>query len=232
VKEVRIPRLLPEAEAFPEGQNGQTPRPDRTQTRQAGTARDGDNDVDEAHRSWYRCRVAPPDVLDLKNQVAVAFVESIFRRAGYSLTVFRSHEIPPHLGREDLPDFIAVPPITREQLGPRPVKVRYRRHLGQYLTVEAQRGVRSFLALAKQHWPGLVVVFVADEPEPGHSCFRVLDLATWSPADAPALVDLFVHPSLNIYQLNVEEHEALARRILALLSMRRAHSAEESTGYA
>ncbi len=58
----------------------------------------------------------------------------------------------------------------------------------------------------------------------------MLDLATWSQADAPALVDLSAHPSLNIYQLNVEEHEALARRILALLSMRRAHSAEESTG--
>jgi hypothetical protein len=129
-----------------------------------------------------------------------------------------------------MPDFIAVPPITREQLGPRPVKVRYRRQVGQYLTVEGRRGVRSFFALAKQHWPGLVVVFVSDEPEPGLSCFRVLDLATWSPGGAPALVDLSVHPSLNIYQLNVEEHEALARRIMGLLSMRRAPSAEERTG--
>jgi hypothetical protein len=58
----------------------------------------------------------------------------------------------------------------------------------------------------------------------------VLDLATWSPGGAPALVDLSVHPSLNIYQLNVEEHEALARRIMGLLSMRRAPSAEERTG--
>jgi hypothetical protein len=100
----------------------------------------------------------------------------------------------------------------------------------QYLTVDARRGARSFLALAKQHWPGLVVVFVADEPEPGRSCSRVLDLATWSQADAPALVDLSAHPSLNIYQVNVEEHEALARRILGLLSMRRAHWAEEGAG--
>jgi hypothetical protein len=110
------------------------------------------------------------------------------------------------------------------------VKVRYRRQVGQYLTVEGRRGVRSFFALAKQHWPGLVVVFVSDEPEPGLSCFRVLDLATWSPRGEPALVGLSVHPSLNIYQLNVEEHEALARRILGLLSMRRAPSAEERTG--
>jgi hypothetical protein len=75
-----------------------------------------------------------------------------------------------------------------------------------------------------------VVVFVADEPEPGRSCLRVLDLATWSQSDAPALVDLSAHLSLNIYQLNVEDHEALARRILALLSIRRVQSAEESIG--
>jgi hypothetical protein len=174
--------------------------------------------------------MTPPDLLDLKSQVAVALVESIFRRAGYRPTVIPSHGIPPHLGREDMPDFMAVPPVTREELGSRPVKVRYRRHVGQYLTVETRRGARSFFALAKQHWPGLVVIFVADEPEPGRSCFRVLDLATWNPSDAPTLVDLSAHPSLNIYQLNVEEHEALARRILALLSMRRVHSVEESTG--
>jgi hypothetical protein len=174
--------------------------------------------------------MTPPDFLDLKNQVAVALVESIFRRAGYSLTVFPNSAIPPHLGREDIPDFMAVSPILREEIRSRLVKVRHRRHIGQYLTVEARRGPRSFFALAKQHWPGLVVVFVADEPEPGHSCFRVLDLATWNRADTPALVDLAAHPSLNIYQLNVEEHETLARRILALLSTRYAHSAEESTG--
>src|SRR5262245_51403934 len=137
----------------------------------------------------------PRGFLDLKTQVAVAFVESIFRRAGYSLTVFPvHHDIPPHLGRDDIPDFRAVP-VARKEIAPRPVKIRYRQHVGQYLTVEAQRGARSFFALAKQHWPGLVVVFVTDEPEPGRSCFQVLDLATWSQGDAPTLVDLSAHPS-------------------------------------
>jgi len=174
--------------------------------------------------------MTPPDFLELKGDVAVAIVESIFRRAGYSLTVAPDHPIPPHLGREDLPDFGVVPPATREGAGSRLVKVRYRRHVNQYLTVEARRGPRSFFTLAKQYWPGLVVVLVADEPEPGHSCFRVLDLATWSSADAPALVDLWAHPSLSIYQLNVEEHEALARRILALFSMRRRVRPEKVPG--
>jgi hypothetical protein len=166
--------------------------------------------------------MTPPDFLDLKGQVAVALVESIFRRAGYRLLGAPDHPIPPHLGREDLPDFQAVPLATREGVGSRLVKVRYRRHVDQYLTVEARRGPRSFFALAKQHWPDLVVIFVADEPEPHHSCFRVLDLATWSPTEAPELVELSAHPSLNIYLMNVEEHEALARRILALFAMRRA----------
>jgi hypothetical protein len=174
--------------------------------------------------------VAPPDVIDLKNQVAVALVESIFRRAGYSLTGFTAGEVPPHLGREDLPDFIAVPPVTREQVGSRPVKVRYRRQVDQYLALESRRGARSFCALAKQCWPGLVIVFVSDESEARFSCFRALDLATWDSREAPALVDLAAHPSLNIYQLNVEEHEALARRLIGLLSMRRAPGAEERTG--
>lgn len=178
------------------------------------------SDVDDLHRSWYTCRVAPPDVIDLKNQVAVVLVESIFRRAGYSLVVFPVSEVPPRLGREDLPDFTAVPPVTREQVGSRPVKVRYRKQLGQYLALESRRGVRSFFALAKQYWPGLVIVFVSDESESRLSCFRALDLATWDPSKTPALVDLAAHPSLNIYQLNVEEHEVLARRILGLLSMR------------
>jgi len=186
--------------------------------------------VDDHHRSWYTWRVAPPDVIDLKNQVAVALVESIFRRAGYGLTGFPVVEVPPHLGREDLPDFIAIPPVTREQVGSRPVKVRYRRQVDQYLAVESRRGVRSFCALAKQYWPGLVVVFVSDESESRLSCFRTLDLATWEPGRPPALVDLAAHPNLNIYQLNVEEHEALARRLIGLLSMRRVPGADERIG--
>ena len=171
-----------------------------------------------------------PDFIDLRTQMAVALVESIFRRAGYRLAPLATRAIPPHLGREDVPDFVAVPPIPSEEIRSRPVKVRHRRHVSQYLTVEVRRGPRSFLALAKQYWPGLVVVFVADEPEPGHSCFRVLDLATWNQGDTPALIDLSAHRGLNIYQVNVEEHEMLACRILALLSTRHAHLAEESTG--
>jgi hypothetical protein len=170
------------------------------------------------------------DFLDLKDQLALALVESIFRRAGYALAPVIEQRIPPHLGREDLPDFRAVPAATREAGGSRLVKVRYRRQVRQYVSIEARRGPRSFLAHAKQSWPTLVVVFLTDEPDPGDSCFRVLDLATWTPGSLPGLVDLFAHPDLDIYRVNVEEHEALARRILSLYSLRRPHRLDETGG--
>jgi hypothetical protein len=170
------------------------------------------------------------DFLDLKDQLALALVESIFRRAGYTLTPVTEQRIPPHLGREDLPDFRAVSAVRAEEIGPRHVKVRYRRQVRQYITIEARRGPRSSFAYAKQYWPNLVVVFLTDEPEPGQSCFRALDVATWQPGDLPVLVDLFAHPTLNIYRLNVEEHETLARRILALYSLRRAYRLDETGG--
>ncbi len=170
------------------------------------------------------------DFLELKDQLALALVESIFRRAGYRLSAVTEQRIPPHLGREDVPDFRAESVATPEKIGSRLVKVRYRRQVREYISVEARRGRRSSFAYAKQYWPGLVVVFLTDEPDPGASCFRVLDLAAWSPGDFPVLVDLFAHPGLNIYQHNVEEHEALARRILALYSLRRPHRAGETGG--
>jgi hypothetical protein len=157
-------------------------------------------------------------------------VESIFRRAGYTLAPVIEQRIPPHLGREDLPDFRAVPAASREEAGSRFVKVRYRRQVRQYVSIEARRGQRSSLAYAKQYWPTLIVVFLTDEPEPGDSCFRVLDVATWTPGNFPGLVDMFAHPDLDIYRVNVEEHEVLARRILALYSLRRTHRLDETGG--
>lgn len=169
------------------------------------------------------------DAFDLKSQLSVALVESIFRRAGYTLIPSRQTLIPPHLGRDDLPDFKAVPPGATAETESRAVKVRYRHQVRQYLTIDLRRGGKSFLAQAKQHWPGLVIVLVTDDPEPGHSCFEVVDLATWSPPDIPTLVDLFAHPGLDIYRANVDEHEALARRILAMFSIAGTHRNGEST---
>jgi len=164
------------------------------------------------------------DLLDIKGRIAQAIVESIFRRAGFTLTPVGPRESPPRLGREELiPDFFAarVPPDGRPPDQPaRLVEVRYRPQIGQYLAIEDQRGPQSIFAHAKRQWPGLMFVFVTDHPEPGRCCFQVLDLEPWNLGDRVVSIDLFDHKGLDIYRQNVEEHQELARRIFALLTGR------------
>jgi hypothetical protein len=162
------------------------------------------------------------DLLDIKGRIAQALVESIFRRAGFTLTPVGPREASARGGREELiPDFFAVrvpadgkPPESPARL----VEVRYRRQVSQYLGIEDQRGPQSIFAHAKRQWSGLIFVFVTDHPEPGRSPYQVLDLETWSVGDKVTSIDLFAHAGLDIYRQNVEEHEALARRIFALLT--------------
>jgi len=164
------------------------------------------------------------DLLDIKRRIARALVESIFRRAGFTVTPVGPREPagwPARLGREDLgPDFS----IRRGQDpavaggAARLVEVRYRREVSQYLALEDQRGVQSVFAHAKRQWPDLMFVFVTDRPETGRSGFQVLDLAHWRLGEPVAALDLFAHPGLDVYRRNVEEHEELARRIFALLA--------------
>jgi hypothetical protein len=162
------------------------------------------------------------DLLDIKGRIAQALVESIFRRAGFTLTPVGPRESPPRLGREELiPDFFALraPPEGKDPDHPaRLVEVRYRPQVAQYLAIEDQRGPQSIFAHAKRQWPGLMFVFVTDHPEPRRSPFQVIDLESWNPGDAVSPIDLFAHTGLDIYRQNVEEHEALARRIFTLLT--------------
>jgi hypothetical protein len=162
------------------------------------------------------------DLLDIKARIAQAMVESVFRRAGFTLTPVGPRESPSRLGREELvPDFFAVrvPPEGKPPEQPaRLVEVRYRPQVAQYVAIEDQRGVQSIFAYAKRQWPGLMFVFVTDRPEPGRSAFQVFDLEPWSPGEPVASIDLFAHTGLDIYRQNVAEHEELARRIFALLT--------------
>ena len=53
------------------------------------------------------------DLLEIKGRIAVALVESIFRRAGFTLTPPVAVETTQRLGREDLiPDFQATLPAA------------------------------------------------------------------------------------------------------------------------
>ena len=159
------------------------------------------------------------DILLIKGRIALALVESIFRRAGLQVTPVGPLEVPPHLGREDLPDFAigradGDPGLARRRL----VEVRYRVDLSHYLAIESQRGPRSRFGLARRHWPDLDFVFVTDRPEPGRSSFQVLGLTDWQPGRPFETVDLFGAPHLGIYRHNVDEHETLLRRIFGLLT--------------
>jgi hypothetical protein len=161
------------------------------------------------------------DLLDVKGRIAVALVESIFRRAGFVLATPPARAPAPRGGREEItPHFVATRP--RAAAGPAGgagwvVEVRYRSQLAQYLAIEEQRAAQNVFAHAKRTWPELVFVFVTDRPEAGRSWFQALDLGRWTAGAAAAPVDLHGHPGLDIYRHNVEEHELLARRIFALL---------------
>jgi hypothetical protein len=162
------------------------------------------------------------DLLDIKARIAQALVESVFRRAGFTLTAVGPRESTARVGREELvPDFFAVraPPEGKPPDQPaRLVEVRYRPQIAQYVAIEDQRGPQSIFAYAKRQWPGLMFVFVTDHPEPGRSTFQILDLEPWSPGEPVRITDLFAHAGLDIYRQNVAEHEELARRIFALLT--------------
>jgi hypothetical protein len=160
------------------------------------------------------------DLLDIKGRIAVALVESIFRRAGFALAALGPGTTPLRQGREDLaPDFAATrPPDPGPAVPQRPIEVRYRVQVGQYLSIEEQRGGQSVFALARRHWPDLLFVLVTEHPEPGRSSFQAFDLAGWEVGKAVASVDLFAHDQLAIYPHNVEEHEVLLRRMFALLT--------------
>ena len=171
------------------------------------------------------------DLLDIKGRIAVALVESVFRRAGYAVGPVPGLGPQPvaRMGREDLvPDFAAAGPGDEGgdapgdagRRDPRVVEVRYRPLIAQYLAIEAQRAGQSVFALAKRQWPALLFVFVTDHPEPGRSGFQAVDLAPWSLGSPLPAEDLFAHAGLRIYRQNVEEHEALLRRIFALLTGR------------
>jgi hypothetical protein len=157
------------------------------------------------------------NLIEVKDRVAAALVESIFRRARYEILPFRREGGAPKGVREDFaPDFLVrLPEPGGRELQ---VGVRYHPAIEQFLAVEGQRGGRSVLALARRQWPDLYVVLVTERPEPGRSCFQAASLSDWSPGGAWRPRDLADVPELGIFAHNVDDHETLIRRIFALLT--------------
>src|SRR5262245_41067730 len=160
----------------------------------------------------------------LKGRIAEAFVEAIFRRAGYRVT-------PP--GRENrfqrsirigadefLPDFLLHRPAAQTPSGRQlhrliPVEVKYRASVGEFLRSHGD----ELLARVGEQWPELCIIFVTDHPDSERSCFQVIDLATTRPGEPLISTDLPAVRDLDIYLTTVQEYEGLVRQIFPLLRL-------------
>ncbi|MBI2525892.1 MAG: hypothetical protein HYV93_07895 [Candidatus Rokubacteria bacterium] len=159
------------------------------------------------------------DLMEAKNRVAEALVESIFRRARYEVVPYRREGTAGlRVGREDFsPDFHVRPAGAsgdRDFL----IEVRYHPSIDQFLSVEEQRGERSLFQMARRQWPDLHFVLVSDRPESGRSCFQAFALSAWAPGARCRTTDLARVEEMGIFPHNVTDHEQLIRRIFALLS--------------
>ena len=157
------------------------------------------------------------DLLEVKSRVAEALVESIFRRARYQITPFRSDAFPLRFGREDFsPDFRVS--SASEGATEFLVEVKYRPSAYQFVSVENQRGDRSIFHMARRQWPNLYFILVTDRPESGRSCFQVISFGALRPGEPFHTVDLVELKELKIFQNNIDDHEELIRRIFSLLT--------------
>lgn len=164
------------------------------------------------------------EIEGLKSRIAEAFVESIFRRAGYRVSradrdnraqgAVRTH------ADEFVPDFVLHAPSGESSAGKTlhrriPIEVKYRPSVEEFLR---RHGDELVLPL-RTRWPELCIVFVTDRPAAGRSCFQALALATVRPGERLATVDLHDVHDFDIYLTTAQEYEALVRQIFPLLRL-------------
>jgi hypothetical protein len=158
------------------------------------------------------------DLLGAKSRIAEALVESIFRRARYDVSPYRREQFPLRFGREDFsPDFRVSQRVDnedREYL----IEVKYRPSAEQFISVENQRGDRSIFHLMRRHWPALYFVLVTERPDAGRSCFQALAFESVRLGEPFRTVDLIEMKEFGLFPHNLEDHEALARRIFGSLT--------------
>ena len=159
------------------------------------------------------------DLLEVKSRIAEALVESIFRRARYTVEPYRGDAIPLRLGREDFsPDFSVSQRNANGGEQHALIEVKYRSSVDQFISVENQRADRSIFVAARRQWPELCFVFVTDRPQPGRASFQALSFMD-HPAEKPfETVDLAELDRFRIFPHNIADHEELLRRIYGLLS--------------
>ena len=159
------------------------------------------------------------DLLEAKSRIAEALVESIFRRARYEVAPFRRSQSPLRFGREDFsPDFrISQRGDTGEE-HEYLVEVKYRPSAEQFISVENQRGDRSLFHMMRRHWPALYFILVTERPDAGRSCFQALAFETVRQGEPFRMMDLIEMKEFGLFAHNLEDHEALARRIFSSLT--------------
>src|SRR5437879_11980635 len=95
------------------------------------------------------------DLYDAKDRIAVALVESIFRRARYRVRPFQNEPGLRFIRDDWTPSFhaalVADDGNEREFL----IEVTYRPFVEQFIALENQRRDASVFVLARQHWPAL-----------------------------------------------------------------------------
>jgi hypothetical protein len=160
----------------------------------------------------------------LKGRIAEAFVEAIFRRAGYRVSR-PAREGPPRrpvrVGADEfLPDFLLHRPAGHGPSGRPlqrtiPVVVTYRASVEELLRTRGE----ELVARVGAAWPELRIVFVTDRPASERSCFQVLDLAAVRAGEPLVSVDLHYVADLDVYLTTVQEYEGLVRQIFPLLRL-------------
>jgi hypothetical protein len=163
---------------------------------------------------------------NLKGRIAEAFVEAVFRRAGYFVSrTGRESQVQRLLkaGSDGyLPDFLIRKAVKRQGSDRPlhrliPIEVKYRRDLGRFLD---RFGHEAFKHAAR-NCPDVCFVFVTDNPGPGRSCFQVVDLLSNGEL---VTRDLHTVKDFEIYETTVLEYEQLIKEIFPLLDGRAPNS--------
>lgn len=164
----------------------------------------------------------------LKARIAVAMVESIFRRAQFRVARVdrESHPGAIPTGSGYVPDFLVWRPAPGEDAELPvhrfvPIEVKYRANLGEFLQME----LPAFLAAVRPEWPALHCVLVTDRPDDGRSCFQVVRAREGDGGGSPEPVDLHALEYLRVFKTTVREYEDLVRAIFPLMS---AHAPSET----
>jgi hypothetical protein len=164
------------------------------------------------------------EVDGLKSRIAEAFVESIFRRAGYRVSRAgrdgQGHRPVRVAADEFAPDFLLHKPAGETAAGRTlhrlvPVEVKYRASVEEFLRSHGDELVQALRA----QWPELCIVFVTDHPASGRSCFQVLDPAAARSGEPLVTIDLHYVHDFDVYLTTAQEYEGLVRQIFPLLRL-------------